>query len=212
MAPYSSDAKLRGRLDAGLLSLHLDAQAGQREGLLAFIALLERWNRAYSLTAVREPSDMVARHLIDCLAVSPFLLGSPVLDLGTGPGLPGIPLATVNPLRRFVLLDSNGKKVRFVRQAVLELGLANVEVVQSRMESYRPDEKFATIVSRAVTSLAGLWAAAEPLLARPGRLLVMKGRYPGEELSELPTPVAVVHRLAVPFSGGERHLVEIRCD
>jgi 16S rRNA (guanine527-N7)-methyltransferase len=155
---------------------------------------------------------MVPRHLLDSLSVSPFLRGSPILDLGSGAGLPGIPLAILHPGRSFVLLDSNGKKIRFLRQAALELALPNVEIIQARMESYRPQEKFATIVSRAVTSLAELWAAAEPLLDRAGRLLVMKGRYPSDELSHLPAPASSVHRLSVPFLDGERHLVEIRCD
>ncbi len=106
---------------------------------------------------MRDPLEMVPRHLLDSLAVRPYLLGSPVLDLGTGPGLPGIPLAILDRARRFVLLDSNGKKVRFVRQAALELGLTHVEVVQARMESYRPEEKFATIVSRALAELETQW-------------------------------------------------------
>jgi 16S rRNA (guanine527-N7)-methyltransferase len=206
------EVRLRARLDGGLADLGLDVSDEGRKRLLAFVALLARWNRAYNLTAVRDPLRMVPRHLLDSLSISPFLRGSPILDLGSGAGLPGIPLAILHPGRRFVLLDSNGKKTRFLRQAVLELALDQVEIVQARMESYRPQEKFATIVSRAVTSLAELWAAAEPLLERRGRLLVMKGRFPGDELSDLATPAPSVQRLSVPFLDGERHLVEIRCD
>jgi 16S rRNA (guanine527-N7)-methyltransferase len=205
-------ADLNQRLTRGLAALGLRLDAGQRECLIAFLLVLTRWNRAYNLTAVRDPAEMVPRHLLDSLALDPYLGGSSVLDLGTGAGLPGIPLAIAHPTRRFVLLDSSGKKVRFVRQAILELGLGNVEAVQARMESYRPAEKFATIVSRAVTSLARVSAVASPLLDRPGRLLVMKGRYPEEEIAALTTTQAVTHRLAVPFLDGERHLIEIRFD
>ncbi len=202
----------RARLDAGLTALGLDPNDDQRRQLIGFIELLARWNRAYNLTAVRDPLEMVPRHLLDSLAVRPYLLGSPVLDLGTGPGLPGIPLAILDRARRFVLLDSNGKKVRFVRQAALELGLTHVEVVQARMESYRPEEKFATIVSRALAELETQWQAAGHLLANPGLFLIMKGRRPDAELDALTAPNRAIHRLAVPFLDAERHLIEIRQD
>jgi 16S rRNA (guanine527-N7)-methyltransferase len=207
-----SDGTLRERLDAGLAGLGLETDDAQRDSMIRFLRLLERWNRAYNLTAVRDPTAMVPLHLLDSLAIAPFLGDEPVLDLGTGAGLPGIPLAILRPSWRFVLLDSNGKKARFVRQAALELGLANVEVVHARMESYRPEPKFATIVSRAVTILCELTAAAESLLARPGRLLVMKGRYPHDELAAVRAGPPLVHRLTVPGVEGERHLVEIRYD
>jgi 16S rRNA (guanine527-N7)-methyltransferase len=135
-----------------------------------------------------------------------------VLDLGTGAGLPGLPLAIADPARRFWLLDSNSKKVRFIRQVVLELGLGNVEPVQARIESYRPPEKFSTMVTRAVAAADQVWARSAGLLARPGRLLVMKGRYPDQELEDpaLATADLEVHTLRVPFLDGERHLIEIR--
>ncbi len=205
---------LRQRLDAGLAVLGLDADEGQRAGLVAYLALLVKWNRTYNLTAVRDPLDMVGRHLLDSLAVAPYLFGDSVLDLGTGAGLPGIPLALLQPERRFWLLDGNGKKTRFVRQAVMELGLDNCEVVQARMESYRPGRNFATIVARALASLSELRALGEPLLAHPGRLLLLKGRAPEAELEDLiPRPANLrVHRLVVPFVDGERHLIEVRLD
>ena len=210
---------LRGRLDAGLAALGLAADERQRGALIAYLVLLARWNRAYNLTAVRDPLEMVARHLLDSLAVGPYLAGPSVLDLGTGAGLPGIPLAVLYPQREHVLLDSNGKKTRFVRQAVMALGLPNVEVVQARMESYRPGRKFATIVARALATLSELNALGEPLLQRPGRLLLMKGRMPTAEMEALiasggalgPGNVRV-HRLDVPFLTGERHLIEVRLD
>jgi 16S rRNA (guanine527-N7)-methyltransferase len=202
------------RLDAGLAALGLSASASQRAGLLAYVTLLTRWNRIYNLTAVRDPLEMVGRHLLDSLTVGPYLFGDSVLDLGTGAGLPGIPLALLHPGRRFWLLDGNGKKTRFVRQVVMELGLTNCEVVQARMESYRPARKFATIVARAVATLVDLQTLAEPLLDRPGRLLLMKGRAPEAELEDLIpcSKTTEVHRLAVPFVVGERHLIELRLD
>lgn len=208
----SAPTSPRDLLDAGLAALRLDADPDQRDRLIRFITLLNRWNQAYNLTAVRDPLAMVPRHLLDSLALMPYLQGAPLLDLGTGPGLPGIPLAILNPGSRFVLLDSNGKKIRFVRQAILELGLSQVEVIQARMESYRPAEKFVTIVSRAVAELEALRRAAWPLLALRGTLLIMKGRQPDAELKALATPNPIIHRLVVPLIDAERHLIEIRRD
>ena len=202
----------RARLDEGLDAMGLDLPEEQRQRLIGFLTLLLRWNRTYNLTAVRDPEAAVTRHLLDSLAVLPYLTGSPVLDLGTGAGLPGIPLAIAVPSHRFVLLDGNGKKIRFVRQAALELGLSGVEAVQARMESYRPQQKFATIISRAVAELETLWRAAEPLLATPGRVLLMKGRRPEAELAALSAPNPQCHRLSVPGLEAERHLIEIRRD
>jgi 16S rRNA (guanine527-N7)-methyltransferase len=158
---------------------------------------------------------MIPRHLLDSLAVGPYLLGDGILDAGTGAGLPGIPLAIAMPERAFHLLDSNGKKVRFVRQASIELGLANVTAVQARMESYLPREKFATIISRAVASVPELLGATRHLLASPSRLLAMKGQRPTDaELRPLePRPDTLrIHRLAVPFLDAERHLIDARYD
>jgi 16S rRNA (guanine527-N7)-methyltransferase len=157
---------------------------------------------------------MVPRHLLDSLAVAPYLGQGPVLDLGTGPGLPGLPLAVMVPEQAFVLLDSNGKKVRFVRQAVMELGLTNVSVVHARIESYQWDRKFATIVSRAMATVPEILGAVAGLMARPARLLLMKGRRTDAELKDLePPPDAVeVHPLRVPLLEGERHLIQIRFD
>jgi len=192
--------------------MNLEVDQDQRDRLIRFITLLERWNQAYNLTAVRDPMEMVPRHLLDSLALVPHLAGMPLLDLGTGPGLPGIPLAILHPCSRCVLLDSNGKKTRFVRQVILALGLRRVEVVHARMESYRPGEKFVTIVSRAVAEVEILRRAALPLLAPQGKWLIMKGRQPDAELRALAACNPILHRLAVPFLDAERHLIEIRQD
>jgi len=210
-----AEGAFRAQLGAGLERMCLALSADQRDRMLVFLALLLRWNRTYNLTAVRDVREMVTKHLLDSLSVYPHLFGERVLDLGTGPGLPGIPLAVAAPARVFYLLDSNSKKTRFVRQAAMDLGLRNVVVIHARMESYLPDKKFATIVSRAATSFSNLSTVAESLLARPGRLLTMKGRRPdANELRRLePSPVNLkIHRLEVPFLVGERHLVEARYD
>jgi len=181
--------------------------------LVDYVKLLHRWNAAYNLTAVRDPLEMVSRHLLDSLSVRPYLTGYRILDAGTGAGLPGIPLAVLEPERAFCLLDSNGKKIRFVQQAVMTLGLTNVNVVKARMESYLPAEKFATIVCRAVASSSDFLLATRHLLACPGRLLIMKGQRPdGAELDGLePRPDDIhVHRLTVPYVRAERHLLDIR--
>jgi 16S rRNA (guanine527-N7)-methyltransferase len=208
------------RLDAGLAALGIDASDAQRGRLLALVALLARWNRAYNLTAVRDPADMVPRHLLDSLAVLPWVRRGPVLDVGTGPGLPGLPLAIMRPELDFTLLDSNGKKVRFVRQAVLELGLGNVTPVQARMRTYRPRVNFATITARAVAPLAELCADCAPLTAPGGVMLALKGREPDAEVAALAaaTPPRVrgaavtVHRLRVPMLDAERCVIEVPFD
>jgi 16S rRNA (guanine527-N7)-methyltransferase len=237
-APAASPPQLRREFDAGLAEMGsaiadvLDAEA--RDRLIAFILLLERWNRRFNLTAVRAPTAMIPRHLLDSLALLPRVTAGPVLDLGTGAGLPGIPLAVARPELTFTLLDANGKKVRFVRQAALELGLGNIAPTQGRIETYRPEEKFVTIVSRAVAPSDFLWRCARPLLADCGRLLAMKGRRPpDDELERLSAlqgrrntatdgaghpecrpPGAQLHirRLRVPLLDGERHLIDIPLD
>ncbi|WP_245535909.1 16S rRNA (guanine(527)-N(7))-methyltransferase RsmG [Thiorhodococcus drewsii] len=208
----SERSDIEDRLAQGIEALGLVCSPEQQNRLMAFIGLLVRWNKAYNLTAVRDPLEMVSKHLLDSLAVLPFLFGDSVLDIGTGAGLPGLPLAIMAPERRFWLLDSNNKKVRFVRQAVLDLGLDNVEPVQARIETYRPEQKFSTIVSRAVAADEILSGSNAELLAYPGRLLLMKGRQPDEriETTGLPSAVVMIHRLSVPFLDVSRHLIEIR--
>ncbi len=205
---------LAERLAAGVAGLGLTPNAAALEKLLRFVDLLARWNRAYNLTAVRDPSEMIPRHLLDSLAVQPFLFGERVLDLGTGAGLPGLPLAIVEPQRRFWLLDSNLKKLRFVRQAVLELQLGNVEIAHARMQTYRPGRNFSTIVSRAVATAELLGAVKPDLLAHPGRLLLMKARDLDDvaHLQDLSEWSLRVHPLRIPFLDVERHLIELRSD
>lgn len=182
-----------------------------RQRLLAFVRLLVKWNAAYNLTAVRDPQEMIARHLLDSLVLLPYVQGPRVLDIGTGPGLPGIPLAIARPDCAFTLLDANAKKTRFVTQAVGELGLKNVAVVQTRVENYRPVEKFDTLVARAFSSIADMLENAQHLCAPGGRFLAMKGVYPEAELAAVPPAFAVseVAVLKVPGLDAERHLAII---
>ena len=198
------------RLDAGVKSLDLRLAPEARESLLQFVALLAKWNRAYNLTAVRDPLEMVDRHLLDSLSILPYLRGGQILDLGTGAGLPGIPLALLRPQWQFVLLDSSSKKLRFVRQTVLELGLANVQTVHTRVERFRPERPFDTLISRAFAPLPRMLELTRNLLAPHAVLLAMKGKAPVDEIRGLPRDLqAELIPLQVPFADGKRHLVRI---
>lgn len=196
-------------LDDGLAQLSLPVSTAAATKLQAFIALLEKWNQAYNLTAVREPTQMVSRHVLDSLAVLPHVHGPRILDIGTGPGLPGIPLALAKPEWHFTLLDANAKKTRFVTQAVAELKLENVEVVQVRVEKFAPTQRWDTVVTRAFGSLAEIIAAAGHLVAPQGRVVAMKGVYPEEELGALPAgfQLKAVEALKVPQLEAARHVV-----
>ncbi len=209
---------LHERLCQGLARLPSSAanlSEAQRSALLDYIDLLAHWNSRFNLTAVRDPLEMIGRHLLDSLVAVDAFKASPVLDLGTGAGLPGIPLAIARPELQFVLLDSIGKKTRFVRQAVAALELGNVTVVQARFESYQPAAKFATITARALAPLEALWSGSAHLRQPEAALLAYKGRCPDEEIAALHSTWATtavritVTRLEVPFVAGERHLIRI---
>ncbi|UNK42099.1 16S rRNA (guanine(527)-N(7))-methyltransferase RsmG [Luteimonas sp. S4-F44] len=207
-APH--DPALRADLDAGLHALALDPALA--EPLLAYLALLARWNRTYNLTAIREPREMVVRHLLDSLAMTPYAAGLPTLaDLGTGPGLPGIPLAIALPALRVTLVESNGKKARFLREAVRQLGLGNAEVAESRIEAVDRPGAFAAITARALATLPDILAAGGHLLTDDGRLLAMKGQRPDDEIAALPAAwrLEAVHPLRVPGLAADRHLVVV---
>lgn len=197
-------------LAAGLAATGItDPAIGARLG--AYVDLLGRWNRRFSLTAARDERTVVTRHVLDSLAVLAFIDADPVLDLGSGAGLPGLVLAVARPQHRFVLLDSVLRKTRFLEQARIELALANVEVVRARAEQWRPPQPFPLIVSRAFASLADFLTAASHLLAPRGRLLAMKGRLPVAELDALVARglACRTHALRVPGLAAERHLVVI---
>lgn len=207
----SLDADVRGRLDDGLRGLALDPSLAAP--LLEYLALLARWNRTYNLTAVRDPREMVVRHLLDSLAVVPHMRGIATLaDLGTGPGLPGIPLAIALPGLRVALVESNGKKARFLRQAVRTLGLENASVHECRAEDLDMPGAFDAITARALATLAEIIAFGGHLLRPGGRLLAMKGVRPDDEIAALPDGWRMLEAipLAVPGLEAERHLVTVQ--
>lgn len=206
----SDAADLVFRLRSGADGLGLNLEAEQIDRLLGYLELLDKWGRTYNLTAIRDRRSAVDRHLLDSLAVNAFLDGDRVLDVGTGAGLPGIPLAIVNPAMTFVLLDRSSKKIRFVRQAILSLGLKNAEAVAARVEDFAPEAPFDVVLARAFASLADIWAGAVSLLAPGGRVLAMKGQWPEAEISRLGHVVNLrVHAVPVPGMDAERHLVEM---
>lgn len=203
---------LQQRLNAGLTAMNLTATACQQRQLLDFLSLLAKWNRVYNLTAISTPEQAVRLHLLDSLAALPYLSGRRLLDVGTGAGLPGIPLAILEPNVRFVLLDSSSKKTRFVQQAILELGLVNVEVVTSRIERYRPEQGFDTVLTRAWASLGTIWREIQPLLATGGQVLAFKGVLPLTEIKELVACRHHAYSLEIPGLQAERHLIRITND
>jgi 16S rRNA (guanine527-N7)-methyltransferase len=196
---------------AGARDLGIALQAPGAEALLKLVDELEAGNTQFNLTAIRDRPGMLRKHVLDSLSLQPYLHGSRVADIGTGAGFPGLPLAIVNPQRRFTLIEATGKKARFVERAALLLGCDNVHVEHTRAENYRPSELFDTVVARALSSLADFAAYAGHLCAPDGRLLAMKGKRPDEEISAMPKSfrVLAVHRLKVPGLDDQRHLVEL---
>lgn len=193
------------------MGLSLPAEAQTR--LIAYVRLIEKWNRVHNLTAVREPEQMVVLHLLDSLTVLPHLAGmTSLLDVGTGAGLPGIPLAIARPDLRVTLLDSNHKKTTFLTQAKAELALANVEIVSERVERWQPEKKFDAVVSRAFSELSDFVLQAGHLVAGGGAMLAMKGVHPFDEIARLPATHRVenVLELNVPTLDAKRHLVLLK--
>nr|WP_298171340.1 16S rRNA (guanine(527)-N(7))-methyltransferase RsmG [uncultured Pseudomonas sp.] len=201
-------------LARGALELGVEVSPQQQEQLLAYLALLIKWNKAYNLTAVRDPDEMVSRHLLDSLSVVPHVreAGDNWLDVGSGGGMPGIPLAILFPERQFTLLDSNGKKTRFLTQVKLELKLANLQVIHSRVEAFTPELPFSGIVSRAFSSLEDFSNWTRHLGNGQTQWLAMKGVHPDDELQALPADfrLTATHVLKVPGCQGQRHLLILR--
>ena len=207
--------ELRNKLDVGLKKLGLDLPEAVRDGLVAYVQMLDKWNKAYNLTAIRDPREMVTRHLLDSLAVVPHFHALRIIDVGTGGGLPGIPLALVFPDREFVLLDSNSKKTRFLVQARSELGLQNVTVVHSRVEDYQSEQPFDAVITRAFASVADILTGSRHLLKAGGEFLAMKGVMPADELASLPPGFHLQEVIALKVPGLEReqrHLLRIVSD
>ncbi|MCU7553607.1 16S rRNA (guanine(527)-N(7))-methyltransferase RsmG [Alteromonas sp. ASW11-19] len=204
--------ELRALLDDGIEKLGLSGITdNQRSQLIEYVLLINKWNKAYNLTSVREPKDMVVRHLLDSLAVKPFISGSQVIDVGTGPGLPGIPLAIVLPDVQFTLLDSLGKRVRFMTQSLYALGVTNATPLQTRVEKHQPDTPYDGVISRAFASLKDMLHWCAHLVDSQGEFLALKGQFPQSEIDEVSDhfQITKVHNLTVPGLEGERHLVTI---
>ncbi|UGS42817.1 16S rRNA (guanine(527)-N(7))-methyltransferase RsmG [Pseudocitrobacter corydidari] len=184
----------------------------QKHQLVAYVDMLNKWNKAYNLTSVRDPNEMLIRHILDSIVVAPHLQGQRFIDVGTGPGLPGIPLSIVRPESHFTLLDSLGKRVRFLRQVQHELKLENIAPVQSRVEEFPAEPPFDGVISRAFASLTDMVTWCKHLPAENGRFYALKGQRPDDEISQLPTEFSVenIVELRVPHLEGERHLVIIR--
>lgn len=202
---------LAKQLEAGVKYLQLELMPGQKDQLLDYLELLVKWNKAYNLTAIRNPSEMVSKHLLDSLTLTPYITGQRIIDVGTGPGLPGIPMAIMYPDRAFTLLDSNSKKTRFLTQCKLDLGLQNIEIIHSRVDEFHPDKPFDLVLSRAFSAIENMvnWCAHLP--GDNGVFLAMKGIFPSQELEALPDGYEVkkTEKLMLPDCEAERHLLII---
>lgn len=199
------------KLREGARSFDLNLDSAHADALIELIDELERANAEFNLTGIRDRPGMLTKHVLDSLSVQPYLRGARIADVGTGAGFPGLPLALVNPARRFTLIEATGKKARYVEQTAQRLKLANVEVANTRAEHYRPAAPFDVVIARALSSLADFVAHAGHLCAADGCLLAMKGRRPDQEIAALPKAfqVTAVHRIALPGLDDERHLVEL---
>ncbi|MBB3169826.1 16S rRNA (guanine(527)-N(7))-methyltransferase RsmG [Simiduia aestuariiviva] len=207
-----SRALFSDQLERGLAQIGISATVEQQRQLVEYLILFEKWNKTYNLSAIRDREQMVSRHLLDSLVVLPIITGKRFIDVGTGGGLPGIPLSIMKPDCHFTLLDSNGKKTRFLFQVKTQLQLANVQVENRRVESFSPTELYDGVISRAFASLKDMVDGCHSLIANDGRFWALKGVYPESELSDLTKHYNVesCHPLDVPGCDGERHLLELR--
>lgn len=205
------EQQLSQKLETLLKQTALSITDQQKVQLVKFVLLLHKWNKAYNLTSVRDPIEMLVKHILDSIIISPYLEGERFIDVGTGPGLPGLPLAIINPDKQFVLLDSLGKRISFIRNAIRELGLNNVEPVLSRVEEYQPEQLFDGVLSRAFASLKDMTDWCQHLPNKDGYFYALKGIYRQDEVNELDQQFSVknIYQLNVPELIGERHLIII---
>ena len=203
---------MKAKLENLLAQAEIQLTDLQKDQLIQLVQLLHKWNKAYNLTSVRDPQEMLVKHILDSIIVSTYLQGDRFIDVGTGPGLPGLPLAIINPTKQFVLLDSLGKRISFIRNAVRELGLTNVEPVLSRVEEYQSEQKFDGVLSRAFASLKDMTDWCHHLPKENGYFYALKGIYHEDEVQELDKKFEVkdVITLNVPELVGERHLIVLR--
>ncbi|OBW95886.1 16S rRNA methyltransferase [Gallibacterium salpingitidis] len=203
---------LLGKLTQLLAQANISLTDQQKAQLVKLVELLHKWNKAYNLTSVRDPQEMLVKHILDSLVVSPFLKGERFIDVGTGPGLPGLPLAIINPTKKFYLLDSLGKRISFIRNAIRELGLTNVEPILSRVEDYQPEQKFDGVLSRAFASLQDMTDWCQHLPNENGIFYALKGQYQEDEVKMLNDDFQIIDviKLTVPELVGERHLICVK--
>lgn len=206
------DSELLTHLQAYLVKMGLSVEQAKVEKLVAFVQLMDKWNKAYNLTSVRDPKEMLIKHIVDSIVITPHLSGQHYIDVGTGPGLPGIPLAIMLPDTQFVLLDSLGKRIRFIKQVTHELGLPNVQAVQSRVEAFHQHVPYDGVLSRAFASIKDMLHWCQHLVDSQGTFLALKGQFPAEEMDEIPAnfKVCEVVKLDVPGLDAQRHLVKIQ--
>ena len=202
---------IREELYRGISSRSLNCSEEQLVSLLAYIDLLKKWNSAYNLLGANEIPDLVSRHILDSLSINPHIEGNLIADIGAGAGLPGIPLAILNPDKHFVLIDSNGKKTRFMFQAKIQLGLDNITIENCRIEHYQSKQQIDMVMCRAFSTLAAALAMLQPIFSDSCRLLAMKGHYPLDEIAQLPEGFKLTKsiKLEVPGRESQRHLIEV---
>jgi 16S rRNA (guanine527-N7)-methyltransferase len=206
------ESSLLAVLQDSLQDCDLVVNEQQQQKLVAYVVMMNKWNKAYNLTSVRDPEQMIIKHIVDSIVVAPYLDKTQYIDVGTGPGLPGIPLAIMCPDKHFVLLDSLGKRVRFMKQVAYELKIDNVQPVQSRVEDFKPEVKLDGVLSRAFASLKDMLHWCQHLVDSHGTFLALKGQLPVDEIEQLPTGFSVQEtiKLDVPKLEGERHIVKIK--
>jgi len=204
-------SSIEEELRQGIVKLGLFATDQQINLLLNYLVLLNKWNASFNLSGVEEINSMVSRHLLDSLSINAHLKGSVFIDIGSGAGLPGIPLAILNPKNHFILVDSNGKKTRFLFQVKTELGLANIDVENCRIEHYQSNQQIDMVMCRAFSAIGDVVSKSQHLLKKEGKILAMKGRYPEDEIAALPDgfEISKTIKLEIPGNESERHLVEV---
>ena len=202
---------IREELQRGISSLSLNCNEEMLCSLLAYVDLLKKWNSAYNLLGRNESDSLVSRHILDSLCVDPYLGGNLIADIGAGAGLPGIPLAILNPEKNFVLIDSNGKKTRFMFQVQIQLGLDNISIENCRVEHYQSIQQIDMVLCRAFSTLEDALVKLQPIFSNECKLLAMKGHYPEDEIKRLPNDFEVLRsiKLDVPGSESQRHLIEL---